>query len=199
MAHNLNYTVGVGDDFLQCRSETMQLLELRVVKLKSLTFLIVLFLSVGCGKKGLDQLPWPAQVKLIGLSAEQEKNVFSSLSGFTNNSGKEIFYFDDRPSQFQITIGKLKVSPETTSKAGLATYNRVSCKVELNEVVFSEDYKDYFDPVLWHELGHCSGMEHDPKEGEIMYHIASPKNFYKTDAITRFVNSFDGLIALFGK
>lgn len=170
-----------------------------MIKFKKLTILIVLFLNVGCGKKGPEQLPWPAQVKLVGLSAEEENTVYSSLSAFTNTLGKDLFYFDDHPSEFQITIGKLMVSPETTSKAGLATYTGAFCKVELNEVVFTEDYKSYVDPVLWHELGHCSGMEHDPKEGEIMYHLASSKDFYQASAITRFMDSFTKLTASFGK
>lgn len=162
-------------------------------KLKIL--LIVALLVVGCGNKE-KTAPWPAMVRFDGLSQSEIDLVKKSLTSFSHSFGSNVFFFEEQNSQFQITIGKLEESEESTSKAGLATYNGVFCKVELNQLVFESGFGSYLEPVVWHELGHCAGMEHDPKAGELMYYLASPKNLYSTDALSRFWNNFSGFTGL---
>jgi hypothetical protein len=162
--------------------------------LSSLVQLTIVFLTLSCGKK--EVLPWPAQVQLVGLSQAETTIVMNSLKGFSDARPGTTFYYDSHPQQFQITISKLDPTSDNSSKAGLATYDNTFCKVQINDLIFTDSYSDYVDPVVWHELGHCSGMVHSPNEKDIMYYTARPKSYYTTNAIQNFFSSFANLINL---
>ncbi|MSP18073.1 MAG: hypothetical protein EXR74_00735 [Bdellovibrionales bacterium] len=166
---------------------------------KVMVALSVLLLCIGCGNNRQDQAPWPAKVTITGLNEAERSAVIDQLTVFSSTMGSEVFYFDDRPSQFQITITKVDPSPETSSRAGLATYDERSCTVELSRMLFTEGFSSYLEPVLWHELGHCSGMGHDSKDTELMYRLASPQESYGSDAIDRFMRGFASLTHLIVK
>jgi len=168
-------------------------------KYRDWAFLLVIFLACACGKTNKDHAPWPATISFSALKDSERMALTDTLKGFSKSLGTDVFFFDERPSHFQIVISLLSAEDKNSSKAGLATYDGTFCKVELNESVFSESYRSYLEPVLWHELGHCAGMDHDPKLGELMYYLASPKNFYTVDAISRFMEVFRNLTSLVGK
>ena len=166
---------------------------------KVILALSVLLLCIGCGNNRQDQAPWPAKITIKGFSEAERSAVLEQLTGFSTTMGSEVFYFDDRPGQFQITITKVDPTPETSSRAGLATYDERSCDVELSTTLCTEGFSRYLEPVLWHELGHCSGMGHDSKDTELMYRLASPEGSYGSDAIDRFMLSFATLTHLIVK
>lgn len=168
-------------------------------KCKDLAFLLMVFLACACGKTNKDHAPWPATISFAALKESEQVAVTDTLKGFSKSLGTDVFFFDNTPSHFQIVISLLSTEDKNSSKAGLATYNGTFCKVELNESVFSASYSSYLEPVLWHELGHCAGMDHDPKLGELMYYLASPKSFYSVDAISRFMEMFKSLTSLVEK
>ncbi|MFM8315565.1 MAG: hypothetical protein ACKOA8_14880 [Deltaproteobacteria bacterium] len=159
----------------------------------------LLVLVTGCGQKGAPSAPWPASVKFDKLSETQKQSVSEMLMDFSKDIGTETFYFDNRSAQFQLTITLLGDQDQKSSKAGLATYNGSYCLLELSPLVFEESYQSYLQPVLWHELGHCAGMEHDKSVEEIMYYLARPKGFYSDSAISHFFNSFTSLTSLISK
>lgn len=158
-------------------------------KLKRYFVLVLLVLVSACGQKSEEKSPWPASVHFENLSDSEQSQAVESLKQMSNTLGVELFSFESRPGQFQLTITRMAPAGENTSKAGLATYNGTFCKVELNELVLQTSYSSYFEPVLWHEIGHCSGMEHVQNSGEIMFPYASPKSFYSESAISSFFDS----------
>ncbi len=169
---------------------------MELLSLKRLACLGILLLVAACGKNPQERAPWPASITLNGLTQSEINSVSETLTGFTSTLGSAVFYFDNRPAQFQITITKFSSSTDSSSKAGLATYDESFCKVELNELVFNARFSSYLEPVLWHELGHCAGMEHNSSSGEIMYFLASPKDSYAEAAITRFMKAFTDFTSL---
>lgn len=168
-----------------------------VRKTRIFVWLTVLILSSGCGKN--QPAPWPAAIKFTGITENEKESIKKTLDTFSQTLGSEAFYFDDRPTQFQITITKAVPTSESSNRAGLATYNDKTCLVELSSLVFTDSYENYLEPVLWHELGHCSGMNHDPNVGEIMYRLASTLDYYSQNSIQRFMESFKSLTSLKGK
>ena len=146
---------------------------------KVILALSVLLLCIGCGNNRQDQAPWPAKITIKGFSEAERSAVLEQLTGFSTTM--------------------VDPTPETSSRAGLATYDERSCDVELSTTLFTEGFSRYLEPVLWHELGHCSGMGHDSKDTELMYRLASPEGSYGSDAIDRFMLSFATLTHLIVK
>jgi len=143
--------------------------------------IVCLLLLTGCAKK----ITWPASVNFESLNNLEVEAITNSLKDLSTNSKKELFYFEDKSNSFKITVTKMA---NDNKHLGMASVTEETCLVQLNEIVFEESYSSYFVPVLYHEVGHCAGMMHDPTEGEIMYYIGSPIDFYTQDAFQRFFN-----------
>lgn len=149
----------------------------------------LLVLVTGCGQTMTNRAPWPATVHFKNLGSEESAAISTSLKKLSGKVGTDMFFFDDSKNQFQITITVMNSESSGNSKAGLATYDQEFCNVEINDLVFTESYKSYFEPVLWHEIGHCSGLSHDKNSGEIMYYLASPEDEYTEEAFKNFFSN----------
>ena len=147
--------------------------------------IVCLLLLSGCAK----EVTWPASIKFQSLNNLEVEAITNSLKDLSQSTNRELFYFEERPNSFKITITKMDY--QSNSKyLGRATITEGTCLVELNEVVLEDSYSSFFVPVLYHELGHCTGMGHNPNEGEIMYYVGSSIDFYSQDAFNRFFNEF---------
>lgn len=147
--------------------------------------LLCLLLLSGCAK----QVTWPASVKFQNLSELETKTVTESLNDLSKSTNRQLFYFNDMPNSLKITVTKMDYQ-HNSQYLGRATLTEETCLVELNEIVLEDSYSSYFVPTLYHELGHCAGMQHDPNKGEIMYYLGGPKDSYTQDAFNRFYSEF---------
>lgn len=153
-------------------------------------YLIIFLLLTSCAKKP----GWPASVTFQSLDSSQTETALNYLKSLSEETKMELFNFNKVEGNFKIIITK-KSFNQNENYLGLATVTEVGCLVQLNEIIFlNSDFKDYFKPVLYHELGHCAGMIHDPKEGEIMFHVGSPESFYTQDAFNRFFNQLANFV-----
>jgi len=148
--------------------------------------LIVVFLIVGCGNYRHQYLEWPALlVSVSDFSESQQDMVYEAVDQFNNRSGKTLIIFNDSEADSQIFIRWKEEIPQLRSAiAGRATMEPDKCTIDIAEIVAST--KDYLIPVLWHEIGHCAGLEHVPEKGEIMYKEVTPLSDLETEAIERF-------------
>jgi hypothetical protein len=157
--------------------------------MRKLLFIVACFLLTGCGKNRHSYLKWPtALASLEGFSDNQREHVMDAIaqlnvkvrrtlitpSGLnTQDSGSPIFI------RFEENI------PERTNViAGRATVDDEKCVVQISSVV--ADDISLLVPVLWHELGHCAGLDHDPKQGELMYKTTYAMKSYDDAKIERF-------------
>lgn len=70
---------------------------------------------------------------------------------------------------------------------GLATIRWGSpCRIQISHRTFQWG-QDWLDAVMWHEIGHCLGMEHTEDATDLMYQYAKPFSWYTKDAIDRFL------------
>ena len=151
---------------------------------------IVLLLCAACGKNGQTRSAWPAVVVQISdVSPEEREMVLSSITNLNEQLGSAVIDVGVDRGNYAIAIRKVTPSSETINRAGLATFDDRYCEVELNSAIFG-NRKVVFEPVLWHELGHCAGLPHDSKPGEVMYHSASPDGIYSSAALNRFFKAF---------
>ncbi len=158
--------------------------------MRKLVWIAALFLFIGCGKKG-HYLNWPATLGGIeGFSEKQKEQVLGAIGELNGKVRRTVL----SPSALQSSDGDegspiyIKFAdsiPERTNViAGRATVDGEKCVVLISSVV--ADNNDLLLPVLWHELGHCAGLDHDPLEGEIMYKTTRPIKSYDEAAQSRF-------------
>ena len=161
-----------------------------------MSWLIVSFMIIGCGKNRHSYLQWPATLGgLEGFSESQRQAVLAAIveinlksehtlieapelkTQSTSNSGSPIFF------RFTADI------PEQTKViAGRATVDSDRCDVQISSAVI--DNNALLVPVIFHELGHCAGLDHNPNKGEIMYAITYSMKTYYQAAFSRFFVAF---------
>lgn len=70
---------------------------------------------------------------------------------------------------------------------GLATVSIYKpCRIQITTRTFNYG-QDVLDSVIWHEIGHCYGMDHTNDENDIMYQYAKPLSMYSKDVINNFL------------
>ncbi len=156
-------------------------------KAAGLAALSVMWLVTGCGNYRQFNKPWPATVSgMNGFSDEQKSTVRAALLEMNTDAKSSIIDVDGSKDHFPITIKLREPWPEAPTRAGYATMDSDGCLVEISTDVFRDSKEDYIRPVIWHELGHCAGLQHDPAEGEVMYKVSEPIKYYSASAFTRF-------------
>lgn len=68
---------------------------------------------------------------------------------------------------------------------GVAWIYEEPCRIQMAERSYFYG-QEWVNSVLWHEIGHCLGMEHHPNSGDIMYKYAKPLNKYSEENIQEF-------------
>lgn len=119
-------------------------------------------------------------------TGDQKQQIVDSLQDMNVRVHRTVVEPAALSNSYPITITVRDPWAEAPSRAGYATVEDDKCTIEISRVVFEADKVDYRKPVIWHELGHCAGLSHDPKEGEVMYRSSSELKNYTADALTRF-------------
>lgn len=155
--------------------------------MRYLAALFVVFLVTGCGNYRHQYLNWPARlVTLSDFSANEEKMVRGAIDEFNQRSGRNLIVSSDTETDSEIIVSWASEIPRNaTEVAGRATIEVDKCTVQISSVVSSDE--DFLKPVLWHELGHCAGLEHDEHENEIMYKTATYFSKFTEEALVRFL------------
>jgi len=150
--------------------------------------LIVVVLVVGCGKNRPAPGTWPAQiVSHDGFSEAQWKEIRSAVDYLNTGAGKTVVFQEDQTGgNYPIHFRFVDNSGDHATRAGLAIYDDETCTIEVSSIVFLTSNRDTLVPVINHELGHCAGLDHDPKLGEVMYRSATNFKSYTPDSFQRF-------------
>lgn len=88
------------------------------------------------------------------------------------------------PTTYLIHIQRHEAWPDLT--AGMTQKGAETCSVDISTELFKSDRESYMDSVVWHELGHCAGLNHNPNKGTMMYAIAKPFSTLATSAVKDF-------------
>lgn len=155
--------------------------------------LLIVLVGTACSKKGLPGGPG-AVVAYENFSEDQRKLLVNTIADLNASAGSTIVETSANGTSFPITIALVDPPKESPNRAGYAILDGEKCTVQLSRPVFSPNRADYVKSVLWHELGHCFGLTHDPQEGQVMYYSAEPFASYKSDSLKRFYSEVLNLV-----
>ncbi len=159
------------------------------------SLLTVFVFASGCAKIRPER-PWPAKIiQLAGFDAAEEVTVISALTSFNETSGRTIVEIENSEAGYPITLEKKDPPTDKPFRAGLATYESSQCKIEISPRVFSQ-YPNYLKSVLWHEMGHCAGLEHSEDQEDIMFHTSSKFENYSDASLHRFFDALFSIVSL---
>jgi hypothetical protein len=147
-----------------------------------------------CGNLSNSSTGWPARLVAVdGGSEAATATLRDDLSDLSAAAGRQLFFegetMESRPI-LKITIRRVPDWRDAPRRAGYATMAGDTCLVELADRLFGT-HRDFRKTVVWHELGHCAGLDHDDETGEIMSATTSMFSSYDTVAIERFIESFE--------
>ncbi len=148
---------------------------------------VVIFINIGCAKFRLN---WPISLKAVsGFNDNEKEKIYEWLEEINQYSNSILIDFSESHDGSSLYISKKEDIPKfATRVAGRATLEYQKCTIEILSLVSNDD--DLFKTILWHELGHCAGLEHVPERGEIMYKEAIPFSNLSKEAVERFLNQF---------
>lgn len=147
-----------------------------------------------CGNLSNSSTGWPAQLVAVEAGGDDDEALLrSDLHELATAAKKELF-LDGAPmgsaAVLKVTIRRVPDWADAPRRAGYATMEGDTCLVELAERLFVSRHA-YRKTVVWHELGHCAGMEHDTEEGEVMSPTTSSFDTYDETTLERFVAEFE--------
>jgi hypothetical protein len=155
-----------------------------------LSFLVLL---AGCGRAGT----WPAYVKIDKSTNAFVSNFVIQYTLELNEQLKsEALQFTppdtDKIQAFPIIVRYSETESEIGA-AGTAEKDGYSCIVTIYPVALRSDI---LKTVLWHEYGHCLGLDHTNANSEIMSAGVFQFRYYKKAAVDRFLNEFKMLLRM---
>jgi len=149
--------------------------------------LVLSFLLVGCGTQ---RAAWPAHVvSLDGFTEAEAQEVRASIDKLNAQADKPLIEISGEASQnaYLIHIDRHEPWPDDPMTAGLTTREDDLCSVSLSTELFKSDREGYVDSVVWHELGHCAGLTHNPKQGTMMFATAKLFTTFTNEALKSFI------------
>jgi len=179
---------------------------------KQFKFLLVMpfvFSIVSCGIYR-PQLTWPAQlIATEGIEGETQSKIHTDIESLNAKLGttlldltpgkgspvsiKAVADFAQTRSVAGKQIDTAYVGPSGARGllgariAGRATLTSEGCTIELGTFLFDPSTKDLLLSVLWHEIGHCTGLLHVVEENELMSPLTLPFSKYNDEKLNRFV------------
>lgn len=161
-----------------------------VVNTSRVLFVLAISLLAGCAEERVKP-KWPAKiVSVANFSAEERTKLVSAVKALNEHFEQTMVYVDTDPPEdlevYPISLSRVSAADWKSSQAGYATVETRKCTVELAERLFKPESQKYIQSVVWHELGHCAGRQHDKDPGEVMYQNAVPFESYASAAVSRF-------------
>ncbi len=155
--------------------------------MRYLWLLVVVVVVSGCGNNRPSPGQWPAAVVSVeNFSPDQTATLNAALKEMNIHVHRTIVQPEGTTAGYPIRIKLREPWPEAPDRAGYATVESDRCTIELSNVIYKNADTDYIKPVVWHEMGHCAGLQHVATQGEIMYPSSNKLAAYTQDQISRF-------------
>ena len=149
-------------------------------------FTVILLLSSCATHNGLRP---PLQlIDPSGFTAKQTDQILDLINELNKEIGRDIIINSRADASIFIKWRKEFPKQNPDSKVitiGQATISKDQCTIELSEWVTTDP--DWLHTTLWHEIGHCFGLNHVSEEHQIMSSMATPFDEIERAAIDLYI------------
>lgn len=131
-------------------------------------FLAFIVFLVGCHPQQGTRAYWPATVwKWDGYSEGEVQEVTAAFEDL-NSLDTWVSLAPLEQKSYPIFL-EILTDPPKEATLGTATRNFSNCVIAIRKDVFANARLNVYLPVIiWHEVGHCAGLEHEEKGGYVM-------------------------------
>jgi hypothetical protein len=147
--------------------------------LNTLATILVFFCLPACGKtqRGI-------HIKMEPVRALLTTTAVITLQTASQNS--ELKFDNNNPYIIIEAVSNESLSKFGPGVLGIAQVGVSPCRIKLANRLFTFT-QDWINSVVWHEVGHCMGMEHTSNANDIMYPYANPLSWYTQEIIQDFI------------
>lgn len=146
--------------------------------------LILALLLAGCGRvNAKDSIGI-----YINMPTEQYVSTAHALTQLQIQSLNPKITFGNKDNHYMVVEYATNVEIDRVFNSmilGVAWIDEKPCKIQMAERTYLYG-QEWVNSVLWHEIGHCVGMEHHDNEEDIMYKYAKPLNRYSEESVQEF-------------
>lgn len=153
------------------------------IKLYRLILFFLILINFGCSE---NQLKAPAYLgEIDNFDFEQKIKILDGLQDLNRKLDNSLFTFkkNNKPV-IKLDFVEKNVKREKNGLAGTALILMNSCKITIYPVSFDDRI---LKTVLWHEVGHCFGLEHSKNPNDIMYYSVGQFENYSQEYVDSFI------------
>jgi len=151
-----------------------------------LLFIISVLNLISCGK---NSIYWPANISgFSNFDKTEQDSIIGAINDLNIRSPRPFLSFTNEYPENQKIYFKM-IDQDLEKQNGNITVAQAyvqlnKCIIEIFPSAFDSDILKF---VIWHELGHCSGLEHSQSSKDIMYWLVKPPSSYDQMSVDRFL------------
>lgn len=153
------------------------------IKLSRLILFSLILINFGCSE---NQIKAPVYLgEMENFNFDQKFEILSILQDLNRKLDNSLFTFNkNNKPKINLDFTEKTIKKQKGGLAGTALILINSCKITIYPVSFNDRI---LKTVLWHEVGHCFGLEHSKNPNDIMYTSVGQFENYSQDSINSFL------------
>lgn len=127
---------------------------------------------------------------LEGMDPATQDLVKNATHALNDQLGQELIQSDTEDG-YPISV-QLVEHIDGNNVLGSALIQEDECQISIRKDLALKE--ELLTSVLWHEIGHCLGLEHTGEAQDLMYYQSMPLDFYEDEDIEIFANRLLGSV-----
>lgn len=155
------------------------------IKISNLILFSLVLIMLGCSESPIKAPVYLGEME--NFSFDQKVEILSILQDLNRQLNNSLFTFKrNNNPKINFDFVEKKIKREKNDLAGTALTLMNLCKITIYPISF--DYR-ILKSVLWHEVGHCFGLEHSENPDDIMYYSVTSFQNYSENSINFFLQN----------